>query len=217
MSYYNTPKSNFGAWMANFNTVCAANAVALGLDIGELAEISGATTQFANAFTAQETARAAAHGATSFCDQEWSEALAVAAKFNAQFQAIPNISPLLLGQLGLTVPSGGGGTIPVFEPTNLSAFGSSNGVNALKWNRNGNADGTTFVIEAAYGDSNTWTIVDTTTVSKYNHANQTPGAFVRYRVIAQRGSTKSAPSGTASVYDPGVTLTLVEGGLSEAA
>lgn len=217
MSYYNTPKSNFAAWMANFNTVCVANAATLGLDPAELAEISGANTQFANAFNAQETARNASLGATALCDQEWSEALAVAAKYNAQFQAIPGISPLLLGQLGLSVPSGGGGTIPVFEPTNLSAIGYSNGVNSLRWNKSGNEGGTTYVIEASFGDGGTWTIIDTTTVTRYDHQGQTPGEFVRYRVIAQRGQTKSAPSNTASVYEPGLTLTVEEGGLSEAA
>ena len=129
MSYYNQKKSTFGAWMANFSTVAAGNSAALGLSPADLTEISGANTAFANAFTAQETARAAALGATAFCTQKWDAALDTAAKFNAKIQAIPGISPLLLGQLGLNVP-GTPGTVPVYQPTNLSAFGSSNGVNA---------------------------------------------------------------------------------------
>lgn len=202
--------------MANFNTVCAANPVPLGLDPAELTEISNADSQFSSAFTAQEAAKNTADGAIALCTQEWEEAKAVVAKYNAQFQAIPGISPLLLGQLGLNVPSTPG-AIPVYEPINLSAFGSSNGVNALKWNQNGNETGTTYVIEVSYGESNTWAIVDSTTRAKFNHVGQTPGVFTRYRVYAQRGETKSTPSGTASVYDPGQTLAVVEGGQQAAA
>ena len=211
MIYYRVPKSQFQAWMANFQSVAAQNALPLQLDPAELSELATTNTQFAAAFNAQETARAAAKGATAFCDQEWNEALAVVSKYNALFQAIPGISPDLLGELGLTVP-GGGGTVPVYSPTNLSALGCSNGVNTLKWDRNSNESGTTYVIEAAYNGTNTWQIVDTATRTKFDHTDQTPGQFVRYRVYAKRGQTKSNPSGTASVYDPGMSLTVLEGG-----
>lgn len=216
MTYYNIPKSNFGAWMANFQTVAAANATALGLDTAELLEISTAKSQYEAAFANQESARAAAKGATALCDQEWGDALATVSKFNAMIQAIPGISPELLGELGLNVP-GGGGSIPVFSPTNLSALGCSNGVNTLKWDRNGNESGGTYVIEAAYDGTNTWQIVDTSTRTKFDHTNQEPGRFVRYRVYAQRGQSKSNPSGTASVYDPGAQSYQVVSGGQQAA
>lgn len=201
-SYYSIPKSQFGAWITNFQTVAAANAAALGLDPAELTSISDAKTQFNNAFAAQEAARAASIGATGLADQEWRQALDLVAAFNAQFQAIPGISPELLGELGLNVPGGGGGSVPVYTPSDLSALGCSNGVNSLKWKRNGNEGGTVYVIEAAYDGTNDWQIVDNATRTKYDHTGQEPGRFVRYRVTAQRGTTKSNPSGTASVYDP---------------
>jgi hypothetical protein len=205
--YYRVKKAQFGPWMTNFSTVCAANALALGMDPGELNEVSTAATQFNAAYLAQEAARAAAIGATALADQEWAEAKAIVGKYNAMFQAIPGISPELLGELGLTVPDGGG-TIPVYVPTDLSALGCSNGVNTLRWKRNGNESGTIYVIEAAYDGTNDWQIVDNSTRPKFDHANQEPGRFVRYRVYAQRGATKSAPSGTASVYDPAGTTAL---------
>ncbi|MBS1712734.1 MAG: fibronectin type III domain-containing protein [Armatimonadetes bacterium] len=217
MVYYRAPKTQFQAWMANFQSVAAAHAAALRLDADELLELSTTNTRFAASFDAQETAHAAAKGATALCDQERSEALAVVAKYNAQFHAIPGISPDLLGELGLTVPGGGSGTIPVFTPLDLSATGSSNGVNSLKWKRNGNVSGTMYVIEASYDGTNTWAIVDTSTRTKFEHADQVPGRFVRYRVYAKRGQKKSNPSGTASVYDPGQGLSLVEGGRSQVA
>jgi hypothetical protein len=206
-TYYNVKKAQFGPWITNFATVCAANVSALELNPAELAEINSATSQFNAALAAQQTARAAAIGATALADQEWAEAKAVVGKFNAMFQAIPGISPELLGELGLTVP-GGGGTVPVYSPSELSALGCSNGVNTLRWNRNGNESGTIYVVEAAYDGTSDWQIVDNVTRAKFDHADQEPGRFVRYRVFAQRGSTKSAPSGTASVYDPGAPSSL---------
>lgn len=200
--YYNVPKSQFGAWITNFQTVAAANATALGLDPAELTSISDATTEFNNSFAAQETARAAAIGATALADQGWRQALDLVASFNAQFQAIPGISPELLAELGLSVPGGGGGTVPVYAPSDLSALGCSDGINTLKWNRNGNESGTVYVIEAAYDGTSDWQIVDNSTRIRYSHSGQEPGRFVRYRVIAQRGATKSGPSNTAAVYDP---------------
>ncbi|MGE0000752.1 MAG: hypothetical protein AB7F50_03170 [Fimbriimonadaceae bacterium] len=201
-TYYNVKKVEFGPWISNFSTVCAANAAALELNPAELTEISTATSQFNAAITAQQTARANAIGATALSDLEWAEAKAVVGKFNAMFQAIPGISPELLGELGLTVP-GGGGSVPVYMPSELSALGCSNGVNTLRWQRNGNETGTIYVVEAAYDGTSDWQIVDNVTRTRFDHADQEPGRFVRYRVFAQRGSTKSAPSGTASVYDPG--------------
>lgn len=216
-TYYNKTKYQFAPWMQNFVTVATANAVALSLDPTEVAEITTANTNFSSSLDAQEAARAQSLGATAFCDAKWEAALAIVSKYNAQFQAIPNISPELLGDLGLTVPGGGGGTIPVYAPTELSALGTSNGINSLKWKRNGNASGTIYVIEAAYGDGGEWQMVANSTRTRFDHSGQTPGQFVRYRVSAQRGSLVSAPSNTASVYDPSLILTIEEGGGSQPA
>ncbi|MGE4216574.1 MAG: hypothetical protein AB7F50_05925 [Fimbriimonadaceae bacterium] len=179
----------------------AGHAAALGLDPGELAAISDAKDDFVAAFASQEAARAVSIGATARADQEWRRSLDLVSSFNAQFQAIPGISPELLGELGLTVREEGG-SIPVFAPGELSALGSSNGVTSLRWQRNGNEAGTIYMIEVAYDGTSDWHLVDATTRPRYDHADQVPGRFTRYRVYAQRGSTKSPASNTAAVYDP---------------
>ncbi|MCC6403424.1 MAG: fibronectin type III domain-containing protein [Fimbriimonadaceae bacterium] len=207
-SFYQVKKSAFGAWITNFHTVASANATPLGLSPADLTLITNTKTEFVNSFNAQESARAASIGATAMCDQEWGDAVAIVSGFNARFQAIAGISPELLGELGLNVPGGGGGSIPVFAPSDLSGLGCSNGVNQLKWSRNGNESGTVYVIEAAYDGTNDWEIVDNSTRPKFDHTGQTPGRFVRYRVFAQRGTTKSNPSGTVSIYDPGAAGTM---------
>lgn len=86
-------------------------------------------------------------------------------------------------------------------PSDLSVKGFSNGVNALKYNRNGNKHGTIFIIEARTGDATEYSIVGTTTKTTFEHKNQKPGVKVVYRVRAQRGDEISDPSNEAVVYD----------------
>jgi hypothetical protein len=82
----------------------------------------------------------------------------------------------------------------------LVATGTSDGTNSLKWNRSGNRQGTTFIIEAKIGDSNVWTMIDAVTNSTYKHKNQTPGVKVQYRVRAKRGDFESGYTNVAVVY-----------------
>ena len=91
--------------------------------------------------------------------------------------------------------------IVVQSPVDLSVKGFSNGINALKFNRNGNKHGTIFLIEAKIGAATDWTIVGTTTKAGYEHKGQKPGVKVLYRIRAQRGEEVSEPSNEAVVYE----------------
>jgi hypothetical protein len=216
MRYYDAPKPAFVGWITNFATVATANAAALGLTPGDIADIASVKNTYVGAYEDQLAAISAAKGAVTECDQAWDAALTVVSKFNKIFQAKPGLSPELLAELGLTVPSADPSTVPVYVPSNPSAMGSSNGVNTLRWWRNGNSSGTTYVVEVDYDGLNDWAILDSTTRCKYEHGGQTPGRFIRYRVYAQRGTRKSFPSGTAAVYDPATGLTVEEGGQAAA-
>ena len=92
-------------------------------------------------------------------------------------------------------------SIAVQSPADLSVKGVSNGINTLKFNRNGNKQGTIFLIEAKIGDAAEWTIVATTTKTGFEHKGQKPGVKVLYRVRAQRGEEISEPSNEAVVYE----------------
>jgi len=102
--------------------------------------------------------------------------------------------------LGFDVKTQNAGVSGISVPVDLLVNGTSDGINHLKWNRNGNRYGTTFIIEAKIGDSNTWVIIDAITVTKYEHKNQTPGVKVQYRVRAKRGDLESTASNVAVVY-----------------
>ena len=119
---------------------------------------------------------------------------------NNGFKGIEGLPPNLLEELGLKVSEGNTGAIPLAAPANLVVMGTSDGVNALKWSRNGNRQGTTFLIEAKIGNAENWTLVDAVTGSAYKHKNQTPGVKAQYRVKAKRGESESGTSNTAVVY-----------------
>ena len=85
-------------------------------------------------------------------------------------------------------------------PSDLVATGTSDGTNHLKWKRNGNRQGTIFIIEGKIGAATTWSIVAAVTNSAYRHTNQTPGVKAEYRIKAKRGDLESGPSNTAVVY-----------------
>jgi hypothetical protein len=119
---------------------------------------------------------------------------------NNGFKAIDGLPPNLLEELGLSVNEGSSGTTPPSAPADLVVTGTSDGVNSLKWNRSGNRQGTTFLIEAKIGSAENWVIIDAVTGSNHKHKNQTPGVKAQYRVKAKRGELESGFSNTAIVY-----------------
>lgn len=112
-----------------------------------------------------------------------------------------NVSDILLEQLGFDAREGNAQSVPLTAPKELSASGTSDGVNRLKFNRNGNKQGTLFYIYAKTGDATDWSLIDVITNTTYEHKNQTPGVKVQYCVKAKRGDEESAASNTAVVYE----------------
>ncbi len=85
-------------------------------------------------------------------------------------------------------------------PTRLVATGDASGTNRLTWERNGNPQGTQFVVEAKIGKADAWTLVDVVNATRYSHLGLAPGTPIRYRVRARRRGVASEPSNEASVY-----------------
>lgn len=83
--------------------------------------------------------------------------------------------------------------MPVFDrqvvipetPTDLAAFGTSNGVNQLSFVSHNIPGTVTFAIQAIIGDTADYILVGTTTQQKWNHLGVVPGQFYQYRVRAQ--------------------------------
>lgn len=111
-----------------------------------------------------------------------------------------NVTEGMKERMGFDTNGQSSSIVGIMVPSDLLVNGTSDGINHLKWNRNGNRYGTAFIIEAKIGDSSTWTIIDVVTVTKYDHKNQTPGVKIQYRVRAKRSEMESTPSNTATVY-----------------
>lgn len=123
------------------------------------------------------------------------------AKLQTDAENNENVSDSLLEQLGFDARNGNASSPAVSPVTNLVATGTSDRVNALKFNRNGNKQGTLFYIYAKIGNATEWILIDVITGTKYAHKNQTPGVKVQYCVKAKRGDVESASSNTAVVYE----------------
>lgn len=198
--YLPAKDGDFRTWLNNFYTVCANNASTLGLTAAELTTIDAAASNFSAALDANLAAQSAARGARADKVDARADTTRTVRGFVREFQANPAVTDVLKGQLGITIPDTTRTKTPPNVPLDLTAAGWSNGVNTLKWNRNGNPQGTQFVIEARYGSSANWEFVDVTTKAKYDHEGQAPGRMVGYRVWAKRHEAKSGYSNEAVVY-----------------
>lgn len=190
-------ENEYLVWQNNFSSVAGDNATALGLSAGEISTIETAATNYANALTAIEGAKLAYHAAVNAKNAAASASRETLRQFAMEFKNNPSVSLSLKTSLGLNMtitPLG-----PVVPPSDLTATAYTNGVNSLKWQRNGNRQ-TIFIIEALNDGASEWAIVGQCTKTSIEFEGCTVGQGVTYRVRAMRGDVQSAPSNFASVY-----------------
>ncbi len=184
-------------WLTNFKTVATANESVLDLTADELLAINAGTADFNTKMTALEAAKKAQSGATSNKNGSKSEISSTVRGLARKFKANPNVSEGLLNSLGVLA---NGTTGPVVTVNGVEAMGCDDGVNTIKFNRNGNVQGTTFVIEYKVQGSSVWLFGNAITKTTWNHEGQTPGQQIWYRITSARAGQRSAPSVPVSVY-----------------
>ena len=101
---------------------------------------------------------------------------------------------------GFTYPFGERTRVVPVAPTNLSAFGTSNGVNTGRFTGNNKHGSVQYEIWRREGDDGDWMLLKTTTKQSFSDAPVTPGQYYEYKVRARAASEVSAFSGTAVVY-----------------
>lgn len=89
---------------------------------------------------------------------------------------------------------------PPVMPVALTVSGQSDGTNTLAWKKMGNKPGTTYLVEYQNNANGGWTLLDTTTRSKYAATGFVPGQRTSYRVRAKRNEQNSAYSNEAVIY-----------------
>ena len=201
------PDADFNNWLANFAQKVELYEAELELSAQDLFEIQGAQTGFDTDYSALLLAKKALEGSTAAKNESRASSTATARKFAKKFKGIPGISPSVLSALGIVANAPAG---PVTVITGLTVNACSDGVNSLKWKRNGNVQGTQFIIEVSPNGNTLWDLVDVVTSTKYDHTGQVPGQRQYYRIKSKRAGMTSVPSPSVVVYsngnDPGLEL-----------
>ncbi|MBV6457442.1 MAG: hypothetical protein HONBIEJF_00551 [Fimbriimonadaceae bacterium] len=195
--------------LANFNTVCIANAAALGLVPADLTEIAAAATGFNTNLNTATAAKATANSAVEAKDLQKATSRGVVAKWAKVFRAKTTVSDALLNQLMLPPHKTPGSFTAPTTPTDLVATANGDGVIALRWKRNGNIASTTFTVEYRMSASDPWVILGTTTKVSFGYESA-PGQYIAFRVSASRRGVSSPASTPVVLWDTeqGQTLQL---------
>lgn len=193
--------------LANFNAVCIANAAALGLVPADLTEIAAAATGFNTNLNTATAAKATAKSAVESKDLQKAASRSVVNKWAKVFRAKTTVSDALLNQLMLPPHKTPGSFTEPTTPTDLVASANGDGVIALKWNRAGNIQSTTFTIEYRTSPSGGWAILGTTTKASFGWESA-PGQYIAFRVSATRRGVTSPASTPVVLWDTETSQTL---------
>ena len=199
MASYPTNDLQFSQWLGNFITVASANTAALRLTDGDIDRLTDIKETLDNRLTAEITAKEAALAATAAKASARRDANAQVGFRVNMIGANATVSDALKEQLGLNVRQKPSATAPAI-PKDVFVEPFANGVNRLAWNGNGNISRTVYTVEQKVSQQGAWRIVGVATATKFDHANQTPGRHVMYRVKAKRGATETGASPEAVAY-----------------
>jgi hypothetical protein len=199
-TFYPPNDAEFAVWLANLLNKTTVNKTTLKVSDAKLTTLDAKLIAFNENLALKQQKKEESTAQTTLVGNLRKDLNKEVGLLNTGFKGIEDLPPHLLEELGLSVNEGSSGITPPSVPLDLVVMGTSDGVNALKWKRNGNRQGTTFIIEAKIGDLKIWTMIDAVTGSAYKHKNQTPGVEAQYRVKAKRGELESGSSNSAVVY-----------------
>lgn len=186
-------------WYNNFAANCAENADELGLSPDEVEAIFQASRRLDQDLLALQEAHAAYRAAVAKKDTTRSETVEFARIYARIFKANPGVTPSLQMRLGIVSSAPSSAVVPV---NNLVADGDGNGVIALRWDRNGNSRGTSFLVEyRAYADGE-WRTAGVTTKTRFKHTGQVVGRTLAYRITSIRSDEVSIPCPVVLAYVP---------------
>jgi hypothetical protein len=96
--------------------------------------------------------------------------------------------------------SKGRSTVVANDPTELTAVGTSNGVNSLAFKGNNKSGSVVYEIWRRHGDEGPWGIIATTKKQVFADTPVTPGQYYEYKVRAVASKSQSNYSNSAVVY-----------------
>ena len=194
--YFPSKEGEIIPWIENFVQVATTNAAALGLattDISALKTMNGDLATKLNTAIAKQSEAMAATEAKNIAKDKTIDVVRAMVR---QVQAKPGVPDNLKSQLRITIPSPAPTPVVVYPPKDLTGEMTAGGLCFLKWGRNSNNYGTTFLIEASTKANEKWELIGTSTKTNYDAKPSAPLGTNLYRVKAQRGTIISEASNT---------------------
>lgn len=201
-TYYQLSEVHFRNWFSNFVSTAVANASTLGLSPGTITQFNTTNSSYQTAVSGYITAHDAAKASTTTKNNAYNAAFELVQLWANQWQLDPAVPNTLKQQLGLTIRDGEPSPRPIFPVTQLSGTGNSVGTVKLRWNRNGNQAGCTFMVQSRPVGGSQWSLVTATTRSRVALGSQ-PLVATEYRVVTERRGQFSEPSDGVVVFGEG--------------
>jgi hypothetical protein len=201
MSITRLSDQDLAQFNGNFIAVGQQHAATLGWANSDVTAMTAQQNAFTGSITNATAARALAKSATETKAQQREKTLVLLRSYADVILAKKNIPDDLKIQLGLNPRNDQPSHVIPVPPADVTARGSANGVNVVRWKAGGNKPGVQYIVERRSMTSMEWQFVGVTTKRRFSHANQLPGHPWIYRVLATRNDIVSAPSDASIVYE----------------
>ena len=192
--YFPKKEGEVVPWIENFVQVATANATALGLGTVDITALKTMNGDLAGKINAAIAKQSEAKAATEAKNIQMDKTVDTVRSMVRQVQAKPGVPDNLKAQLRITIPSPSPTPSVLYPPKDLSAEMTAGGLCLMKWNRNSNNYGTTFIIEAGNKTTDKWEIIGTSTKSQYEAKLPNTLGNNLFRVKAQKGTNISEAS-----------------------
>ena len=186
-------------WTENFIAVANANLPTLGLQASDITAVTTKKSDFATKLNTAIAKQAESKAATEAKNMQKTTLVDNIRVLARQIQARPGVPDNIKAQLGLNIPDPVPTPTGPFMPKDLTAEMAATGLCYLKWNRNGNPQGTIFLLELSINPDTGWHIIGTTTKTTYEAPLPEPVGHNFFRCKAQRGDLVSDNSNAALV------------------
>ncbi len=180
-------------WTENFILVANANLTTLDLDAADITALTTKKSTFSTNLNTAKSKQAESKAATENKNISKTSLVTNIRTLARQIQANPAVPSNLKEQLGLKSQDPTPSPINPVSPTETSIETIGIGLNRIRWNRNSNVQGTTFLVESSNEPAGIWLIIGTTTKTNYDTNYVDPRGRTYFRVRAQRGSLISEP------------------------
>lgn len=197
--YIPSKEGDLVPWTENFIAVANTNLATLGLVASDITNLTTKKSDYSVKLNTAIAKQAESKAATEAKNTQKDVMVDSIRSLARQIQARPGVPDNLKAQLGLNVPDPSPTPSNPIPPKDLSAETIAAGLCSLKWNRNGNSFGTTFLVEGSINFDTGWHIIGITTKTTYETVLSEPIGHNYFRVKAQRVEAISDPSNVAVV------------------